>query len=274
MAYNLSSLKRGKNIKPPRIVLYGPHGLGKSTFAAGDPALGLNGAPAPVYIQTEEGLGTIDVVHFPLCTVYQDAVEQIGALITEEHDRQTLVIDTADWLEKLIWKEACRIHGKADIEEFGYGKGYVAALDIWSTFLGYLTQLRDEKSMAIVMTAHCQIKRFDSPETEPYDRYSPKLHASASALVQEWADGVFFTNYKTIVTKDDVGFNQKSARGITTGQRVMYTTEKPAYLAKNRYRLPEELPLSWDAFAAGVAASMTPPPVAPAVEVPAAGQPA
>jgi hypothetical protein len=92
----------------------------------------------------------------------------------------------------------------------------------------------------------------------------PKLHGSSSALIQEWADAVLFTNYKTIVKKEDVGFKQEVARGITTGQRMMYTQETPAYLAKNRYRLPAEMPLSWDAFTGAVAASAAPAPQAAA----------
>lgn len=265
MAYNLASLRRGKEIRPPRIVIYGPHGLGKSGFGAG--------APNPVFIQTEDGIGHLDVAHFPLSTSYADVLGQIGALYTEEHDHQTLIIDSADWLETLVWKETCRIHGKADIEEFGYGKGYVAALDVWRTLFDGLIALRDEKNMAVIFTAHCQIKRFDSPETEPYDRYSPKLHHGASALIQEWSDAVLFTNYRTVVQKEDVGFNQKAARGITTGQRMLYTTEKPAYLAKNRYNLPPEIVLpesvggssSFAAFQNAMAAALAPAPAAPAV---------
>lgn len=264
MAYNLSSIKRGKNIRPPRILLYGPHGLGKSTFGAC--------APSPIFLNIEDGLGTIDTAAFPLTTTYPQVIEAIGSLYTEQHEFQTLVIDTADWLEKLVWKEACRIHGKADIEEFGYGKGYGAALDVWRQVLDGLLSLRDTKNMCVVFTAHCKVKRFDSPETEPYDRYMPKLHDSASALIQEWADCVLFANHKTVVTKEDVGFNQKVARGITTGQRVIYTTEKPAYLAKNRYALPEELPLDWNTFANAIAASAAPAatPAAPALPAPAA----
>ena len=249
MAVSLASLKRGKTLRPPRIVIYGPHGLGKSSFGAS--------APSPVFIQTEDGLGTIDTSHFPLATSFSDVEGALSSLYTEQHEYGTVVIDSADWLEPLIWKETCAQHGKQDIEEFGYGKGYGFALDQWRRVLDGLNALRDTKNMASIVTAHCQIKRFDSPEVEPYDRYTPKLHSSASALLQEWADAVFFTNWKTVVTKEDVGFNKKVSRGVTTGQRMMYTTEKPAYLAKNRYGLPEELPLSWQSFSDALAASAT-----------------
>jgi hypothetical protein len=103
--------------------------------------------------------------------------------------------------------------------------------------------------MASILLAHCEIKRFDSPEVEPYERYQPKLQARSSALVQEWCDMVLFCNFKTIVKSSDVGFNNKVARGISTGERLLYTTERPAYLAKNRYSLSDSLPLDWSALA-------------------------
>lgn len=108
--------------------------------------------------------------------------------------------------------------------------------------------------MAVIQTAHAEVKRFDSPETEPFDRYQIKLHKMASALVQEHADMVLFANFKTSVTKSDVGM-KKVARGVGAGTRVLYTEERPAFLAKNRHNLPPELPLSWEALASSVAAA-------------------
>ena len=106
--------------------------------------------------------------------------------------------------------------------------------------------------MAVVLIAHTEIKRFDSPETEPYDRYRPKLQDRSSALIQEWCDAVLFCNYRVLTKETEVGFNKEVRRGITTGERLMYCNEKPAYLAKNRYSLPDSLPLSWDAFATAI----------------------
>ena len=103
--------------------------------------------------------------------------------------------------------------------------------------------------MTVILLAHNTIKRFDSPEVEPFDRYQPKLQERSNAVVREWADAVMFANYKTIVKKDDVGFNKTVARGISSGERMLFTTERPAYMAKNRYNLPDSIPLTWDAFA-------------------------
>lgn len=251
MAIDLSSIRRGKHIGPPRLLIYGPHGLGKSEFGAQ--------APRSVFIQTEDGLGTIDASSFPLCKSYSDVMACVASLTNEAHEFQTVCVDSADWMERLVWEEACRLHGQPDIEAFGYGKGYTAALNVWRDVLDKFTDLRD-RGMQVIFTAHTHIKRFDSPETEPYDRYSPKLHERSSALIQEWCDAVLFTNFKTVVQKEDVGFNQKAARGISTDQRMLYTVERPAFLAKNRYNLPNEIVMpkggNYAAFANALAASM------------------
>ena len=242
MAFNLASIQKSTGIKAPRVLIYGSHGLGKTTFGAG--------APSPIFILTEDGLGSIKSEHFPLATVCQDVLDAISSLYSEEHKFQTVVLDSLDWLDNLIWID---INAKHDQKDLAYGKGAMIAAEYWRNVLEGLNALRDSKNMAVILIAHSEIKRFDSPEVEPYDRYQPKLQARSSALVQEWCDAVLFANFKTIVKKDDVGFNKTVSRGITTGERLIYTTEKPAYLAKNRFGLPESIPLEWSAFAEAIA---------------------
>ena len=246
MAFDLNSIRRGKALHAPRIFLYSTHGIGKSTFAAS--------APNPIFICTEDGLGSIDTASFPLAKSSDDVMSAIKSLYTEDHDFKTVVLDSADWLEAMLQKE---IETKYDAKELAFGKSALILADKWRQILDGLNALRNDKNMVVVLIGHTEIKRFDSPEVEPYDRYQPKLQARASALVQEWADAVLFANYRTIVKKDDVGFNKTVARGITTGERLLYTSETPAYLAKNRYGLPPVLPLSWDAFSDALTASAT-----------------
>ena len=240
MAISLASISNNPTIAPPRLVVYGTHGVGKTTFAAG--------APKPIVLPTEEGLGNLKVDHFPLLTSYDDVMGAIGILYQEKHDFETVVIDSADWLEPLVWVETCRKHSKADIEEFGYGKGYLHALDQWRELFDGLNALRAERGMAVMFLAHTEIKRFDSPDTEPYDRYQIKLQTRARALIEEWADAVMFANFKTFTTKADVGFNKSVTRGVGQGERKLYTEERPAYTAKNRYSLPPELDFTWQDF--------------------------
>lgn len=214
------------------------------------------GANAPVVLAVEDGIGTMDVPHWTI-TSFADVLAAIGVLYTEEHDRETMVIDSLDWLEPLIWAEACRKNGWTSIEDAGYGKGYVAALSYWREMIDGVRALRDEKGMTVVMIAHHTIKKFDDPTSEPYDRYVLKMHERASNVLIEAADVVGFMNWRISISKTDVGFNRKVARGVSTGQRMLYLEERPGYIAKNRFGLPPSIEMpntqdpaeAWHAFA-------------------------
>jgi hypothetical protein len=242
MAFNLKSIKKNTALSAPRIMLYGVEGIGKTTFAAN--------APNPIFICTEDGLGSLQVDHFPLATKASDVLDAITSLVTDQHDFGTVVLDSVDWLDNLIWSDVESTH---DAKDLAYGKGAMIVAERWREVLSGLNALRNDKGMVVILIAHCQIKRFDSPEVEPYDRYQPKLQERSNAILREWVDAVMFANYKTIVKKDDVGFNKTSNRGISTGERLLFTSERPAYMAKNRYGLPESLPMSWEAFSKAIA---------------------
>jgi len=237
----LEKVMSGKTPAPRRVMLYGTHGIGKSTFASC--------APKPVFLQTEDGLGEIDCDKLPLSTTFGEAMKALSELYTEPHPYQTIVVDSLDWLERLIWAEVCRKRNVESIEDIGYAKGYIFALTQWREFIEGLSALRNDKGMTAVLIAHARIERFENPETESYDRYVPRLHKLAAAVVQEWCDEVFFATYKVYTKQTEEGFNRKRSQGIGTGERIIRTQERPAHVAKNRLNLPEELPLDWNAYA-------------------------
>jgi hypothetical protein len=242
----LACVQRGKQQLPPRIVVYGTEGIGKSTFGSQ--------TPNPIFIPTEDGLGQVDGDKFPLATSLSQVVESLTALQAEPHEYQTIVIDSLDWLERLIFDELCRQYSVTSIEKVdgGYSRGYTLALTHWRTILALLDRLRIERSMIIVCIAHSKVERFEDPESSAYDRYSPRLHKHASSLVCEWADAVLFATRKMRVQAEEGGFNRKRgiayALGRDGGDRVLRTIGGPSCVAKNRFGLPEELPLSWPAF--------------------------
>ena len=240
MAISLDSLQKGSVSKPPRIVLHGVAKIGKSTLASN--------APAPVFIQTEDGADELGVDRFPLSTSFEDVMQAMTVLANEEHNFKTAVIDSLDWLEPLVQQKACRDHGWSSIEDPGYGKGYMAALDVWGEYISAINYLRDTKQMTIFQIAHNHIRRFDDPSNDPYDRYEIKLHKGASAKIMEHADAILFANYRTSVKETDVGFNNKKSRAIGTGERMLFSEERPAFIAGNRYSMPAEMPLAWDSI--------------------------
>lgn len=237
----LEQLMSGKTPAPRRVMLYGTHGIGKSTFASC--------APNVVFLQTEDGLGEIDCDKLPVATTFLEVMKALSELYTEPHPYQTVVVDSLDWLERLIWSEVCRKRNVESIEDIGYSKGYVFALTQWREFLEGLTALRADRGMTAILIAHARIERFENPETESYDRYVPRLHKLAAAVVQEWCDEVLFATYRVHTKQTDEGFNRKRTQGIGTGERIIRTQERPAHVAKNRLNLPEELPLEWNAYA-------------------------
>jgi len=241
MAKLLEQVQSGKEMKPRRTMLYGTEGVGKSTFGSM--------APMPVFIQTEDGLGQIECARFPLAGAYGDVVAALSELWSEQHPYQTVVLDTLDWLEQLIWAEICKKRCVENIEDIGYAKGYGFALAQWREVLAGLDALRNDRGMAVILIAHSKIEKFENPETESYDRYSPRLHKLASALVTEWADEVLFATYRVHTKQADEGFGRKKSKGVGTGERIIRTTARPAHVAKNRLGLPDELPLDWNAYA-------------------------
>jgi hypothetical protein len=241
MAFDLKSIGKTRRPVAPKAVFYGPGKIGKTTTAAS--------APNPIGILTEDGAHNVDAMAFPLATSLNDIYEQINTLLTEAHEFQTLFLDSLDWLEPLLYAHVCQQNGWKDIEAAGYGKGYIAAAEEWRNLLAWLDALRNQRGMGIVLIAHDQIKRFENPAGESYDMYTLKLHQRATALVQEWADVIAFLNYRVFTKKEEAGFNKKVTKAISSGDRLMYLESRPAFLAGNRFNLPAELPLSWDALA-------------------------
>ncbi len=242
----LESIVKGKEAKAPRIMLYGGEGIGKSTFGAS--------APNSIFIQTEDGLGEIDCQRFPLAKSLQDVHAALSALAEERHEFQTAVVDSADWLERLIFDEVCKEFGVKNIEKAdgGYARGYTHALTHWRRIVNALERLRDERGMAVILISHSKVEKFEDPESSAYDRYLPRLHKHACSLICEWVDAVLFAARRFRTQKEDAGFNRErtiaAPVGAEGGERILRTAGGPACVAKNRFGLPPELPLSWTAF--------------------------
>ena len=253
MAFDLKSVQKGASHLPPRILIYGVQGIGKGSLAAM--------APKPVFINIEDGLDGVlpnkeslkDYVFdnggaiLPQVSSYEDIMDQLGSLATQDHDFETLAVDSLDWMEPLVWRHTCEVNRWASIEEPGYGRGYVEALSYWADYIDAINYLRNKKGMIIIQTAHALAKRFNDPTTEPYDRYQIKLQDKTAGKMLEHSDVVLFANYRVTTIKE--GKDKKDVRAIGGGDRVMFTEERPAFIAKNRYSLPAEMPLDWNELA-------------------------
>lgn len=232
---------RGKVPHAKKFTIYGPEGIGKSTFASK--------FPEPVFIDTEGGTKELNVARFERPTSWAMLLEQIKYIRNNPEICKTLVVDTIDWAEQLCVEYICASHQKNGLESFGYGSGYVYVREEFGRFLNSLEEIV-EKGVNVVLIAHAMLRKFEQPdEMGAYDRWELKLGKKTSSqispLVKEWSDALLFANYKTwSVATDDKGKKRK-AQG---GARVMYTSHHPCWDAKNRYGLPEEVPFDYESI--------------------------
>lgn len=233
----LSKVTRGPVKKPLLILIHGSPGVGKSTFAAD--------FPSPIFLGSEDGTDHIDVARLPELRSFKDIMSALGELRTQPHDFRTLVIDSIDWLEPVIFSSVCEEAGVDSIEDAfkGYGRGYAAALEKWRELMAQLSALRSERKMNVVAIAHSTVKRLDDVATgKQYDRVTLKLQEKASALWQEFVDAVLFATFDVKTLEEG-----SKTRAFNAG-RIIISEFSPHVVAKNRFGIPSRLPLSAEAF--------------------------
>jgi len=251
----LDRVKQGDPSLPPRIVLYADEGMGKTTFAAQ--------APDPLFFCSEDGLG-VDLAHVPRIEVekFDDVMMNIDDMIENAGHYKTVVLDTADWLERLVHEELMKSAGVDTIEKVGggYGKGYKASEERLNTLLAKLDMLRMRQRVMPIILAHTNVRPFANPIGDDHDLYELKCHKGFAGLLREWPDCLLFAGYEVFSSKDD---RKKNGSKVVGGERLLFTGKHPAYRAKNRANLPEVLPFEkdtafqafWEAYEKGTAAA-------------------
>lgn len=239
----LESVTDGLRLEPWALLVYGPEGVGKSSLAQDmDDAISLD---------IEQSANFLNTKKFPTPRTLADVYEAIETLYTQDHRYKTLVIDTIDRLEALVFQHVvatakarvggASIHG---IEDFGYGKGYQVALDEWRKLVARLDELRAARRMNVLLVGHTFVKNFKNPDGPDYDRYTLRLHEKAAGFIKEWCDAVLFARFDE--TTEAIGEKgRERIKGVMIGARSLYTVRSAAYDAKNRFGLPEMLPLNW-----------------------------
>lgn len=217
--------------------VYGPEGIGKSTFASK--------FPDPLFIDTEGSTKQLSVKRLPAPKDFNELIEEIDFVCKNPTSCKTLVIDTIDWAEKLAITDVCNFHKVNGIEDIGYGKGYTFVADNIQKLLNRLDNVI-YYGINVLLTAHAQLRTFYLPdEMGQYDRWELKVTKKSAPIIKEWTDLLLFANYKTIVIKDP-----KTGKNKGTGnQRVMYTTHNATYDAKNRFNLPEQTDFDYSVIA-------------------------
>lgn len=254
----LATVKRGRLASPLRLAFYGPEGVGKSTLAAH--------APEPIWFDIEDGSGRLDVARYQfrdgegghVPRAYGEIIAGLDDLQANPHAFQTLVIDTADRLEALMWQHMLARDSKpgkelTSIEDYGYGKGYLRAIDEWRALCLRLDRLRASRGMSVIFLAHAQIRPYKNPEGDDYDRYNMRINDKASGFLKEWTDVTGFCCFEEFASK--LG-GEDRAKGTHTGRRLVKLERTAAFDAKSRIALPKEIELDsnnpWAPFAKAV----------------------
>jgi hypothetical protein len=254
MSIPTPAIRKGKRARPRKTLFYGPEGIGKSTWAAG--------CPGVIFLPTENGVDDLDCESFEPTANYADSMANLGWLITADHEFKAVAVDSVDWLLRQAAAYLCQQQGVTSVEnlrdakgESGFGKGFKFLAEFWESKVIKTFDCLNAKGIGVILIAHAFIKSYADPRSAPYDRFYPALQEnnnpqySIGNMMREWADDVLFANYRVYTETHKEGFNRERTNAVGNGERIIYTTEKPTHLAKNRLGMPDEIPLSWEAYA-------------------------
>jgi hypothetical protein len=242
----LNNVTKGKRVKPIAVLLHGVHGIGKSTFGSN--------AKNAIFIGSEEN-DELDTSRFPKVELWEDFINQLETLKTEEHEFNTVVIDTIDSLEQVAQKAILTGNDKNKTMATamgGFGKAYEKMRDMFLDVRdNYLIPLRDQKNMNIVLLAHSEKVKHEDPITNTqYDHYQTAIHKKIKPVFEDWVSAILFANFELYKAERE---HDGKEYALGDGERRVFTEERPSHIAKNRFNLEYEMPLDWKTFAKGVA---------------------
>ena len=243
MNINLKSIKPSRQPKPPRLILYGTPKVGKTTFASR--------ITNALFLDVEGGTEELSVSRVPRAQLetYADILATLNAILSQEHDFNSLVIDSIDFMEKVLMKQVASEFGCKEFAQInGFGREYNALVNVWRQVLQLLDDIREKRNMAIVLIAHETVKKCKEPNTESFDSFTLALETKSTELLKAWADAILFAKVEVYTEQD----KSKRVRA-TAGDRMLFTMNAPTHLAGNRYGLPAEIAFTWEDFSAAFA---------------------
>jgi len=236
----MDSLIRTTHLAPPKMIVYGQPGVGKTTFAA---------SAGAILIDCENGAGAVrGLVRTPYLQSWPEMRQWLVELVSSPPEGVPAVaIDTIDWMiQRIVEHVVVDLDGKSpkDVTNTlgtahgGYFKAREIVQNIVYRDLLPMLNALTSGGVAIILLAHAANTKMTTPEGFDLRLAAPDLPAWIAPAFIEWADAVLYA-----VRDGD--------------QRKMMAQGTNVVLAKNRYGLPAELPLSWDALMAAMAAAST-----------------
>lgn len=241
MTVDVKKIRKGRKKVPDRVLIYGPDGIGKTTFASG--------APKPLVLDANKGSFKLNVDAVPIES-WTEVVDWVSAVADGKVPCETLVLDDMSTLEVMSHMHIFPAGTTVADYKGGYGKGDEAVIPKWRELLSILEKVVFVAGKRIVLVAHARIRKHEDPMGGGYDRYELACRPPLAGLLRQWVDFVLFAQLETAFQKTEEG----ARKGVTTGARYIHTRRDPAYDAKARGSMvfPARLPLSWQEFAIAV----------------------
>ncbi len=244
----LDNIVSGRVQKPPKLLIWGPPAVGKSTFAAQ--------APNALFIEAEDRTGHLDINRVPVKS-WEDVLGVLKEVATSEDcPYETLVFDTVDAMELLLFdyilRESIEATGNhiGSHEDIGGGwfKFRVPMLKQWKRFMNAIDKLT-HKGIQCVLLAHAQTKAYQPPEGDKYDRFVIKMDQAGGDFLIENVDLVGYAHFKVYIKAKD---KMSKAKATTAGKRALKFKFSPVYPTKQGVPCADEVDLSWEAFQKGL----------------------
>jgi len=219
--------KPSRDLAAKTILLYGPPKIGKSTLASQ--------FPGAIFLECEPGLNELEVFKMPAYS--WDAFKEACKLLAEgKHAFRTIVVDTVDNAFRYC-TDAVNAQNSVQYEgDLPHGKGWAFVKNEWHRVLTKLASL----PYGLVLISHAQDKRIET-RTGEYVKTQPSLPDRARSVVLGLVDMILYCDTETAKGED----------GSLAVRRVIRSKPHPTYEAGDRTnRLPEVLPLSFEAFEA------------------------
>lgn len=222
--------------RPVIVTILGDAGMGKTSLAAS--------FPNPIFIRAEDGLQAIPLETrpdaLPLLSGADDLWEQLQALITEEHNYKTLVIDSVTALERMFIQYVIDSDPKKpkSINQAmgGYGAGLSAVATMHQRVRKAAGILNERKGMHVVFIAHAETETVELPDQDAYTRYSLRLSKKSVAPYVDDTDVVGFIRLRTFTMGDG-----ERKKAISDGTRELVCHATASNVSKNRYGIVEPL---------------------------------
>lgn len=239
----LIQVLEGKQSLPWKVVLYGTSGIGKSTLASK--------APAPFFLDLENGLREIDAPKTQLLTTYDQFIA--GMKFAYESKYKTIIIDTITALEEILAPKAVEAHNSSvekerlkvkSLAEIGWGKGSDFIAAEWRKMVLGFEKLQ-AAGKNVLLVGHDKVEAVKDPMYENYERLNMRVDKKSAYVITERSDAVLFAHVPRFVQDKEDG---KGKIAKSSGERVIRCIESPSAVAKNRFQMPEVIPMDAKLF--------------------------